>query len=521
MSKSVLALVLAALLALPAFAQIVKVTRTDGKIVQGELLGYENGRYRLRLTGGAVEEIDEAKVADVVLISPTGDRAPSRDSGALDAARTAFERNEFDLALQKIAEAMRGLDDDRTQMAELTAKISAAYLERLLEQKDPARFREGLRQVVPTLTPTAKKEFFQKMAERLADLHRSAPDSAFTAALGEAVARLVDEGSLSEESRGALAEILLQRAQAEIERKELGAALTLLRGAWRVDPQRRESLKGRLAEVALARARGLLEKNDAIGAAAAAREAVSADPDNGEAKKFLEDVEFAAFRQKVDSDLAGPELAPAIRKFMERDLKPEQRDWAEKALARVLNPVKTQATQLAQYYPVQEGRFMIYRRGDGEFTEKIHTDAVVREGELLRVHNTVKEIYREYASSKAYLVEIEKDTIYLPTTSAEREPLLKFPLQAGDSWTWQSRGRDFKRTVKSLNESISVGREGESRVYNDCLVVDFTSSLERDGGSLTLTSRSSYAPGVGLVKLEFLDAAFQKFNLELVDVGRE
>jgi hypothetical protein len=521
MSKSVLALILASLLALPAFAQIVKVTRTDGKTVQGELLGYENGRYRLRLSGGTVEEIDEAKVQDIVLISPTGDRAPSRDSGALEAARNAFDRNDFDLALQKIAEAMRGLDDDRTQMVELTAKISAAYLERLLEQKDPSRFRDAVRQVVPTLTPAAKKEFFQKMADRLADLHRSAPDNAFTAALGEAVARLVDEGSLTEESRGSLAEILIQRAQAEIDRKELGAALTLLRGAWRVDPLRREGLKGRLAEIALARARALLEKNDAIGAAAAAREATASDPENAEAKRFLEDVEFAAFRQRVDGDLGGPELAAAIRKFMERDLKPEQRDWAEKALARVLNPVKPQTTQLGQYYPVQEGRFMVYRRGDGEFTEKIHTDSVVREGEVVRVHNTVKEIYREYETAKAYLVEIEKDTIFLPTTSSEREPLLKFPLQAGDSWTWQSRGREFKRTVKSLNESITVGREGESRLYNDCLVVDFTSTLDRDGGALTLTSRSTYAPGVGLVKLEFLDAAFRKFNLELVDVGRD
>jgi len=75
--------------------------------------------------------------------------------------------------------------------------------------------------------------------------------------------------------------------------------------------------------------------------------------------------------------------------------------------------------------------------------------------------------------------------------------------------------------VKSLSESISVGREGESRLYNDCLVVDFTSTLDQDGGALTLTSRSTYAPGVGLVKLEFLDAAFRKFNLELVDVGRD
>jgi len=182
MSKSVLAAILALFLALPAFAQVVRVTKTDGKVVQGELLGFENGRYRVRLANGTVEDIDEKKVQDIVLVSPSGERGLSRDAASLEAARAAFERNDLELALQKISEAMRSLDDDRTQVGELTARISAAYLERLLEQKDAARFTEGLRQVVPTLTPATRKDLLQKMADRLGDLHRTAPDNAFTAA---------------------------------------------------------------------------------------------------------------------------------------------------------------------------------------------------------------------------------------------------------------------------------------------------------------------------------------------------
>lgn len=521
MSKSVLAALLVLLLALPAAAQIVKVTKTDGKVVQGELLGYENGRYRVRLANGTVDEIDEKRVQDIVLLSPAGDRGLSRDAAALEAARAAFERNDLDLALQKISEAMRSLDDDRNQVAELTARISAAYLERLLDQKDPARFTEGLRQVVPTLTPSTRKELLQKMSDRLGDLHRTAPDNAFTAALGEALARLVDEGTLPEESRAALAELLLQRAQTESDRKEYGAALTLLRGAFRVDPKRREALKSWLTDTALARARQLLEKGDAAGAAAAARDVTAADPENAEAKKILSEIEFAAIRQRVDAEQGGPELVQAIRKFLERDLAPEHRDWAEKALARASTSAKPLATQLSQYFPVKAGRFLVYRRGDGEFTERIRTDAVVREGELLRVFNTVKEAYRDYATSKAYLVEIEKDTVFLPTATSEREPLLKFPVQAGDSWTWTSRQREFKRAVKSLTESVTVGREGESRQYTDCMVVDFTSTVDRDGVPASLTSRSTYAPGVGLVRLEFLEPEFRKFNLELVGLGQE
>src|SRR5205085_6320844 len=130
MSRSVLAALLALCLAVPAAAQIVKVTQTDGKVIQGDLLGYENGKYRLRLSGDLVQEIDEARVQDIVLILPTGDRPAVRDAGVLEAARSAFERNELDLALQKIGEAVRSMDDDRSHIADLASRISTAYLER-------------------------------------------------------------------------------------------------------------------------------------------------------------------------------------------------------------------------------------------------------------------------------------------------------------------------------------------------------------------------------------------------------
>jgi tetratricopeptide (TPR) repeat protein len=521
MFRTALSAILALALALPAFGQIVKVTRTDGTTVQGDLLGYENGRYRLRLPNGTVEDIEELRVQDVVLISPTGDRPLGRDTGVLEAARSAFERNELDLAMQKVAEALRSLDADRSQMSELAARVSSAYIERLLEQHDVARFSEGLRQVVPTLTPSARKDLFQKMAERLVDLDRSAPDSAFTAALGDAVARLADEGAIPEESRAALADLLVARAQKEIEKKDYGAALTLLKGAARVDSKRRDSLKGRLAETALAQARALIEKRDPAGAAAAAKEAAAFDPDNAEVKAVLDAVEFAALRQRVDTEVGGPVLVQALRKFLERELKPEEREWAEQALQRAASTAKPQSAQLATYFPVRLGRTLLYRRGDGTTTERLHTDSITRDGDLTRVYNTVQENYREYAETKAYLVEIERDAVYLPTTGEEREPLLKFPAQPGDSWSWQSRGRQFKRTVKSLGESVTVGREGATRVFQDCLVVEFASTLDRDGVPVVLTSRSTYAPGVGLVKLEYLDAQFRKFNLDLLEETQE
>lgn len=521
MFRSVSAALVALLLALPLDAQIVKVTQTDGKVVQGDLLGYENGKYHLRLAGGTLQEIDEARVQDVVLVFPTGDRTPARDTGVLQAAKEAFERNDLDLALAKISEAVRSLDDDRSQMAELAARISTAYLERLLDQRDPGKFAEGLRQVLPTLTPTVRKEFFQKMADRFVDLDRSAPDNLFTAALGDALARLADEGSVAEETRYSLAELFVARALKELEKGETGPALTLLKGAARVDPKRREALKGRILETALARARALADKGDAVGARAAAGEARALDPDNAEAKKLLDDLEFLAFRQRVDQDAGGADLVALLKKFIEGNPKPEQKEWAERALERVATAEKPVSGQLGQYFPVKVGRTLVYRRGDGDFSERIRTDSVTRDGDVLRVFTTMQENFREYATTKAYLTEIERDCVYLPTTGEEREPVLRFPAQVGDSWSWQSPGRSYKRTVKSLGETVTVGREGATRVYPDCLVIEFASTLDRDGVPVTMTSRSMYAPGVGLVKLEYLDREFRQFNLELVDVLQE
>src|SRR5579862_3467817 len=380
MSRSVRAALMALLLALPVHAQIVKVTQTDGKVVTGDLLGYENGKYRLRVSGGALQEIEEARVQDIVLLFPTGDRAPARDEGVLRAARDAFDRNDLDLALQKIAEAVRTLDDDRSRVSELAARISTAYLERLLDGRDPVRFAEGLRQVLPTLTPPVRKEFFQKMADRLVDLDRSAPENQFTAALADALARLADEGSVAEETRYALADLFVARAAKEAEKGETGSALTLLKGAARMDPKRREALRPRILEAALARARALAAKGDAAGARAAAGEAAAAEPDNAEAKRILEDLEFAAFRQKVEAEAGGPEIVRLLKKFLEAGPKPEQKEWAEQALQRASALDRPMSGQLAQYYPVRIGRTMIYRRGDGEFGERLRTDSVTREG---------------------------------------------------------------------------------------------------------------------------------------------
>ena len=250
------------------------------------------------------------------------------------------------------------------------------------------------------------------------------------------------------------------------------------------------------------------------------------EPTNADAKQALEDAEFSVFKYEIDTDLGSPESIQTLKSYLVRTPppRPEHRVWAERSLARMTDARATLspevADQMRKYYPIKVGRTYLYRRGTGEIREKVRLDGVAREEDVLKVYNTLKEIYRDYSTTKAYVVELEKDSVVL-TTGGEREPLLKFPLHQGDTWTWQRRGREFRRTVMSVGDSITLGRAEDPRTYADCVVVEFTSSIDRDGSPVSITSRSTYAPGVGLVKLEFTDPEFSKFNLELIEIASE
>ncbi len=523
MSRAALASLASLLLALPALAQGVKITLTDGTVVQGELQGFEHGRYRVRLPGGTVREIDERKVRDVVLTDPAP--APERpaSSGAADEARAAFERGDFEGALRKTAFALQELDRERAALLDLMARCYQALIDRLLEQRDAARLSERLRQVLPLLPPDGRRLLFTRLADRFAEMYRAQPGDPFTLAFAEVLARLAGDGAIPEEARAAMADVFVRLGDSAFDRKAFGPALALYQGAVRMDPRRREALRPKLLQALLAEARRLLEANDPRGAEALAREALALDPAHAEARALLEDAEFARLKQDVEADY-GADAAELLRAFLARTSRAEHRAWAEQALARLSRDPDPRspavAAQMRKYFPLRPGRWLLYRRAEGDIHERMKTGAIVREGDVLRVYSTLEEIFRDYSTSKVYLVEIEKDAVVMPT-GAEREPLLKFPLRPGESWSWTSRGRGFRRSVRSIGEPVEVGQGASRRVFADCLVVEFTSTVDRDGVPMAITSRSTYAPSVGLVKLEFLEPEHRKYSLELVDQGTE
>jgi hypothetical protein len=518
MSKTVLAAAFGVLLALPALAQGVKITRNDGRVVEGELLGFEQGRYRVRLSSGLVEEVDDAKVADIVLLDRPAHLPPTvRDSASTAAAREAFERGNFELSLQKLGQSLKDLEEERIAVADLAGRVSASYVDSVMERRDVGRLVEAMKRTTPMLPPEGRKVLVARIARSLIDLQRSEPDSVFTGAMAEALAKLADDGTIPADSRKTVADLFAQRAEAEAARKNLAGAFVLLQGAAKLDAARAEAAKPRLLQLAIERAKARIQAGDAPGARQAALDAVSLDPAHADAVAIRDEAEFLVLKQEVDAEFGGSEALEALRRYLAKNPAPERKAWAESTLAKVESSKETRgpgtAAQLRKYFPVKAGRTLTYRRADGEVLERIRTDAVVRDGDLLRIYHTLQEVYREYATSKTYVVEIERDAVLLPAGS-EREPLLKFPVKLGDAWNWNSKGKEFRRAVRGLGEPVTTGKGPAQRTWPDCLVVDFTSTVDREGRPVSITSRSSYAAGTGLVKLEFLDPELRKYTLE-------
>lgn len=517
MSKTVLAALVVLLLGLSAAAQNVLVTKTDGTQLRGRLEGFREGRYRILLPGGAVREIDEADVREIALVDPAD---PGRPAAALPPdARDAYDRGDYPAALARIAEALAKLDDRRDRLESLAGRAAEAILDGLLQKQDADQLAAGVRSLWPSLSEGARRAVLARLVEELAGRLRASDDDAFAGAVGDVLARLAGEGALSEPARQALGDHLARLAGAAARSEAWGRAARLYQGALAVDPERTATLRAPLRDALIAHARAMMLEEDPRAAADAAARALRLDEKDSVARELFEEADVAAVRREIKS--AWPsDAAERLRAFIARVRKAKHREWAEQALADLASRPDPRpaglAAQMQRYYPVLPGRSLLYRRADGAFHERITVESVHRDGDVLKVYHRLDEVYRDWSSSKTYLVEIERDAVVL-AAGGLREPILKFPLREGESWSWRSGERTFRRTVTSLGETVSVGPPGARRTFEDCLVVEFTSTVTRDGAPQSITSRSVYAPDVGLVRLSYLTPGHQKYDLELVE----
>ena len=97
---------------------------------------------------------------------------------------------------------------------------------------------------------------------------------------------------------------------------------------------------------------------------------------------------------------------------------------------------------------------------------------------------------------------------------------MRFPVREGENWSWKDKRSEYVRTYKSVSETVTT----PAGKFDKCLLLEFTStlySINSESKPLVITSRSYYAPGVGLVKLEMLEGDYSKYSMELMEYGVE
>lgn len=457
---------LAVWLCLTPTGQEVKLQLSDGTIVQGELKGFEGGKYRIQING-TIHEYAEGDVITVTMVETAKPRTDVVDSS--DVIRMVKEGRDGAKAADALVRMLGFLDADGQK--------------RLLEQVAAA------------------------LATRLAELFAQE----FADGLGRA-----------REHKSELAKMLEAAGRAAEKDKRAGSAWRLYRAAGTLDKTLADAVKaGRIAQ-ALAFATERIQAGDGANALQAIDDLLALQPENADAKRLREE----ALHLKLQADLQkalGERRNEILREYLRIVTKPEYRKWAEEQLAKPTETVvrAPMSEELARYFPVEVGRWWKFRVGSGtDLYQKVKVEAVRTEDAGTRVYYSLENIYKNYTSTKSYQLLITADAVSMSSAYGEGStafPLLKLPLRSGETWEWQSGGQRFVREITSGGKSVTT----DAGTFENSLEVTFTSTLTQEGKETRIVSRSSYAPGVGLVQLSFDHPDYKKYDLVLESHGKE
>ncbi|MBI2901605.1 MAG: hypothetical protein HYY17_15585 [Planctomycetes bacterium] len=465
------------LAALGARAQEVQLTLTDGTIVTGELKGFEGGKYRV-MVGGEIREYKESEVVTLVVVERGRTDPPVTDPVA-EAKRRLGEGQDAGKAASWFAQALKGLSrSDRERLVDVLQS---------------------------TLTARIQEPF-----------------------VGDFADALPRQEGLPAELKPALARAFESVAKAAEKERRARSAWKLYRGAAALDPDGADAVRAARLAQALADATARFNAGEAVSALEAAEEILSLAPDHAEGRRIREEALHRKLRMEM---AANPERkAQLLRDYLKAARREEYRKWAEAELGRTPDRPETPTVSIGdatRYYPVAAGLFWRYRVGEKsdekEIFQKVRIQEVQREEGVLRV--TLESSYGSGSSGQSYQILVGPDSVsQVPVGDQAPFPILRFPAQAGLSWPSKSGAQVFLRQITSVAATATTA----SGAFGDCLEVTFTGTMPqaaregREEQTIKIVSRSYYAPGVGLVKLEFDDAEYRKkYNLDLVERGKE
>lgn len=184
-------------------------------------------------------------------------------------------------------------------------------------------------------------------------------------------------------------------------------------------------------------------------------------------------------------------------------------------------PQPAESAGAADYYPALAGAVYTYRRfGEGEKTIVRYLEVEQRDGITFLHSNFEKfekvspphdQIYTTGIGGN-FETWISDGEVYRMLDGA-KDVLMRLPPKEGESWSMETNGITFTRTVVSTDASVIT----PAGIFKHCVEIGYAARLVvADGPPLAHVTHSFYAPNVGLVKTSFKDPKWHDEGFELV-----
>lgn len=545
---------------------VVRVSLRGGAEVQGYLIGIDEGVYRVR-AGNEERRLDAKDVLSVVVVSrgapPTP--PPGAPPVALDRIRALVEDSKFDDAFKEVDDLLKILGGQRTDIEAMLRKALPQTMAAHLSARRPAEAVEAFRRTTQWLNEVDTGNAFATLCETLKTAVDERPAEAFTRDLTLALAaEVVKNPKLGEGYRRRAYGLVTTLADALRDRRAFQDEATVSAAAADLFEESRKPLIARRLRARLDYAETCLDDKRPDDAVHETTQVLADAPANARAGEILERARFqsvlAAYpklpyvealrllraylaerptppRVEVirlrEAEVVRDRLGSATREearalldeYLQQELPADLLEWGRDQLAKLQSPAPGggqdievfvevnddgPTPDIARYFPFGKGTRFAYRRSDGTQITITH-DAVVRDGDAHKIDYSLEERAGENRVRHSFQSFVGPAEAYTETRG-HKEVLLRVPAAVGDSWTWSIGDATYVRRVVAVDSTERVG----SAQYDHCIMVEFTTTIAAGSQTVTITSRSSYAPGVGLVRMDFVEPAYQKYSLELV-----
>jgi len=209
---------------------------------------------------------------------------------------------------------------------------------------------------------------------------------------------------------------------------------------------------------------------------------------------------------------APPERKPiadeeALRKLVRKILAEELRGMAgtpaateEPAPSPPPEPSDTPAPP-ARWFPATVGSWWVYRR-DGATTRsrerwEIASAAPCEEG-LIKLDVVVRSLDEDPPTAARRWYYLGNDSLSAGAAPGKGgDVLLRAPLREGEDWVWSTPSRNFRRTCRSLSDTVHT----PAGTFAGCLSIRAETAIKGIEG-VSVAETITFAPGVGIVRIE-------------------